>query len=88
MRFSWRATLSLLLAFAVLAILISPLVPSPPTALRATRAAHAFHSAIAVIVTAVADRLVFPSLEALTASAAPSARTGRDILDQTVARLC
>lgn len=88
MRFSWRATLSLLLAFAVLAILVSPLVPSPPTALRATRAAHAFHSAIAVIATAVADRLVFPVLEELAESASPTARTGRDVVDQTAARLC
>ena len=87
MRLFWRNALCVILAFAVFAILISPLVPSPPTTLRGKHAPHVLQVAALIQASLQSGWLGSGSLHWLVMEGAP-ARSGRQVVALTTARLC
>lgn len=83
MRWDWRALVCLLLAFAVAAIFVSPLVPSPPTTIR-TQAPVA----VMTVFSLAAFVLLPTGLAALQLQAELLHPDGRFIVALTTARLC
>ena len=77
----------LLLAFAVFAILVSPLVPSPPTTMRAKHAPQVLHIAAMVQASLGLGWMNGSPLQRLVMEGS-AFLSGRDVLALTTARLC